>query len=216
MKQRKGILVWTAAALLVVAGGCAGGDDYGNDTATTETTGYAAPEPAAPAAPASVQVTLQAASDPDFTGSVTFTQDGDAVAVVADLGGVDRPGKHGFHLHEHGTCDAHDAFASAGGHWNRDGSPHACPPTTPRHAGDMGNVEIGADGAAHFETLLQAMTVDDLSGRALILHAGEDDCSTQPTGNAGDRLACGVIGGAAAGHMDHTPATTDATNGGVQ
>jgi Cu-Zn family superoxide dismutase len=213
MRQHKSILVWTAAALLIVAGGCRGGDDYEADTATTEATDYA--EPAAPAG-ASVQVTLQAANDPDFTGTVTFTQDGDSVAVVADFAGVDTPGKHGFHIHEHGTCDAHDAFASAGGHWNPDGSPHGCPPATPRHAGDLGNVEIGSDGAAHFETILQGYTIEGgdraITGRALILHAGEDDCVTQPTGNAGDRLACGVIGGAAAGHMDHQPATTDATD----
>jgi Cu-Zn family superoxide dismutase len=216
MRQRKGIVAWTAVALLIVAGGCAGKDEEADGTAITDTAMDTGVEPAAPVGP-SAQVTLQAANDPDFSGTVTFTQEGSAVRIVADLAGVDGgAAKHGFHLHEHGTCEAHDGFKSAGGHWNPANTPHACPPEPNRHAGDLGNIEVGVDGAAHYETIVEGLTVTGgdrpVSGRALILHAGEDDCTTQPTGDAGDRLACGVIGGEGAGHM----ATTDATTGGGQ
>jgi Cu-Zn family superoxide dismutase len=216
MRQQKGFLAGVVVALLIVAGGCSYKEEPG-EAETTETpmdTGMATT--AAPAAP-SAQVMLMAANDADFHGTVTFTQEGNAVRVVADLSGVDKPGKHGFHLHEHGTCDAHDAFKSAGGHWNPGNSPHACPPEANRHAGDLGNIEVGADGSAHMETIVEGLTVAGgdraVSGRALVLHAGEDDCKTQPTGNSGDRYACGVIGGNAA-----TPMTTAApsTTGGTQ
>lgn len=217
MRQRTGFLAWTAVAVLIVAGGCQGKDEAGSETATTDTTAMdTGLEPAAPAAEA-VQVTLEAANDADFSGTATFTQEGTAVRLVADLSGIDTPGKHGFHIHEHGTCDAHDAFKSAGSHWNPDNAAHACPPTEPRHAGDLGNIEVGPDGAGHFEALVEGLTVSGgdhgIGGHALMLHAGDDDCATQPTGDAGDRLACGVIGGEAAA----PPATTDApTSGGGQ
>jgi Cu-Zn family superoxide dismutase len=128
------------------------------------------------------------------TGTVRFEQAAGGVRVVAELAGVQPAGQHGIHIHETGECTGD--FHTAGGHFNPGAAPHACPPTTPRHAGDLGNVESAADGSAHLELttdLLRLEGDDSIIGRALILHAGEDDCTTQPTGDSGARLGCGVI-----------------------
>jgi Cu-Zn family superoxide dismutase len=132
--------------------------------------------------------------DPKVSGSIHFTQETDGVHVVADVSGVP-PGMHGIHVHENGVCTPPD-FKSAGGHFNPGHTPHACMPTDPRHAGDFGNITVGADGKGHLDfTLAGASLSGDASviGKSIVLHAGQDDCSTQPSGNSGDRLACGVI-----------------------
>jgi Cu-Zn family superoxide dismutase len=181
---------------LVVAAGCKKKQEPALEPATTEA------EPAASAAPTSASATLTGSpEDSDFSGSVTITEEaGGGVKIVAHLAGVDTPGLHGFHVHETGEC-SHDTaggkhFTSAGGHFNPAGADHACPPTEPRHAGDLGNVTVGADGSAHFEmttNLLSLSGPNSVVGKAILLHANEDDCKTQPTGNAGDRIACGVV-----------------------
>jgi superoxide dismutase, Cu-Zn family len=155
--------------------------------------------PGSMAGPSATATLEGAPEDTDFSGTVTFTQDGDSVRVLVDLAGVDTPGKHGFHIHEtgectHGTDGKH--FTSAGGHFNPTGAEHACPPTEPRHAGDLGNVEVGANGAGRMEMTTTGVSLsgaNSIVGKAVLLHAGEDDCKTQPTGDSGDRLACGVV-----------------------
>jgi Cu-Zn family superoxide dismutase len=139
--------------------------------------------------------TLQAAEGGTVSGSVTFTQVGGMVDVSAHVEGAP-PGTHGFHVHETGDCSAPD-FTSAGDHFNPTGAPHAGPDATPRHAGDLGNIEVGEDGTGHLELATDLLTVDagasSVVGRAVVLHADADDLSTQPTGNAGARLACAVV-----------------------
>ncbi|HPS78077.1 MAG TPA: superoxide dismutase family protein [Thermoanaerobaculaceae bacterium] len=130
-------------------------------------------------------------------GVVTFTQDSDRVKVVADVDGLTPGALHGFHIHELGDCSAPDA-ASAGGHFNPTGHPHAGPMEMARHGGDLGNLQADAAGRAHLELTVDGVTVHDgptcILGRGLIVHLKGDDLKTQPTGNAGPRVACGVIG----------------------
>jgi Cu-Zn family superoxide dismutase len=128
-------------------------------------------------------------------GTVTFEVVDKGVRVVADLSGL-VPGKHGFHIHEFGDCTADDG-SSAGGHFNPAGMPHSMPSSDKRHAGDMGNIEAGSDGKAHIDYVDAVMTLSGehaVVGHAVIIHEKEDDLKTQPTGNAGARVACGVIG----------------------
>ena len=131
----------------------------------------------------------------NVTGSVTFTKSGDEVKVVADVNGL-TPGKHGFHIHEFGDCSSSDG-SSAGGHFNPTHKQHGAPDASDRHAGDLGNIEADASGKAHLEwsdKVMKFSGADAIVGHAMIVHEKVDDLKTQPTGNAGGRLACGVIG----------------------
>jgi Cu-Zn family superoxide dismutase len=131
----------------------------------------------------------------NVTGLVTFTKSGDEVKVVADVAGL-TPGKHGFHIHEFGDCSSSDG-SSAGGHFNPTHKQHGAPDASDRHAGDLGNIEADASGKAHLEwsdKVMKLSGADSIVGRAVIVHEKVDDLKTQPTGNAGGRLACGVIG----------------------
>ena len=128
-------------------------------------------------------------------GIVTFTKSGETMKVVADLTGL-TPGKHGFHIHEYGDCSSPDA-KSAGGHFNPTNSPHAGHDAAQRHVGDMGNIEADASGKAHLELSDNLMTMSgekSIIGRGVIVHEKADDLHSQPTGDAGGRVACGVIG----------------------
>ncbi len=131
----------------------------------------------------------------EVRGTVTFTRNGSTINVVAELEGL-TPGMHGFHIHEKGDCSASDA-TSAGGHFNPDDSQHGGPDDEERHVGDLGNIEAGEDGSARLEledSVISFSGENSIIGRAVVVHAGEDDLTSQPTGDAGGRLACGVIG----------------------
>src|SRR5947199_9225772 len=130
------------------------------------------------------------------SGTVTFTPVTDGVQVHAEITGL-APGNHGFHVHEFGDCSAADA-SSAGAHFNPTNKPHAGPDAPERHVGDMGNVEADASGKATLEYLDHqiSLTNDQQSaiGRSVIVHAKADDLKSQPAGDSGARIACGVIG----------------------
>ena len=128
-------------------------------------------------------------------GIVTFTKVKNGVKVVADIQGL-KLGSHGFHIHEYGDCSSLDG-TSAGGHFNPEGVNHGGPMDKIRHIGDMGNITADANGKAHFEwtdNLLSFWGPHSIIGRGLIVHVGTDDLHSQPTGAAGPRAGCGVIG----------------------
>ena len=135
---------------------------------------------------------LTPASGSKVMGLVTFTKSGDSVKVVANVTGL-TPGKHGFHIHEFGDCSAPDA-TSAGGHYNPTDDPHAGHDADERHMGDLGNIEADASGKATVNLTDKKIDLDKVIGKAVIVHEKADDLKTQPTGDAGGRVACGVIG----------------------
>ena len=131
----------------------------------------------------------------NVSGTVTFTASGNEVKVVADVTGL-TPGKHGFHVHEFGDCSSPDGN-SAGGHFNPTHKQHGAPDAADRHDGDLGNIMADSSGKAHLEWTDKVMKLsgpESIVGRSMIVHEKEDDLKTQPTGNSGGRLACGVIG----------------------
>jgi superoxide dismutase, Cu-Zn family len=156
-----------------------------------------APPPPAPT-PRTASANLQFTDAfPNATGTVVFTETDGGVEISAQVGygGETRVGPHGFHLHQTGDCSAPD-FTSAGGHFNPTGVDHGAPDAEVHHAGDFGNIEIGDDFKGSLELTSSMLSFDgdnSIVGRAVILHAGEDDLTSQPTGAAGGRDACGVV-----------------------
>jgi Cu-Zn family superoxide dismutase len=138
---------------------------------------------------------LQPTTGNNARGKVTFTQDGDVVRVSATLSGLKPGAEHGFHVHEKGDCSSGDGM-STGGHYNPEGKPHG-PPNAAHHAGDMPAIVADAYGGANAAFTLRGVSVGggaaDLVGKGLIVHRDPDDYRTQPTGNAGPRIACAVI-----------------------
>ena len=142
------------------------------------------------------KATLQPNKDSDVKGAATFAQQGEKVQLVANISGLKPGQEHGFHIHEKGDCNSGDGMG-AGGHFNPLGKPHAHPSMPERHAGDMFALKSDDYGNATLSIELDVITVTEgptgIVGRGLIVHAQADDYNTQPTGNAGARVACGVI-----------------------
>lgn len=141
--------------------------------------------------------TLEATKGNETAGTVSFVQRGDKVYVSADVRGLKPNVEHGFHVHEKGDCSSGDGM-STGGHFNPDGVAHGhVQPTDTGHAGDMPNLKADGGGNAKTSFEMGKMTVADgkfsIVGKGLIVHRDPDDYKTQPTGNAGPRLACSVI-----------------------
>lgn len=129
----------------------------------------------------------------EVSGMVYFTQTESGVLVDAEISGLSET-KHGFHIHQYGDCSAMDG-TSAGGHFNPRNMEHGSPSSEPRHVGDLGNLEKSENSStASYSYTFANMKLAEIAGRGLIVHAGEDDLMSQPTGDAGGRLACGVIG----------------------
>jgi Cu-Zn family superoxide dismutase len=129
-------------------------------------------------------------------GEATFEQVGDKVRVVVFVQGLTPGQEHGLHIHEVGDCSSGDGM-SAKGHFNPFGKPHGHPSGPERHAGDLPALKANKAGRANVQVDLDIITVApgpaSVVGRGLIVHAAPDDYKTQPTGNAGARIACGVI-----------------------
>ena len=137
---------------------------------------------------------LTPAANSNVKGQVTFLEETEGIRVTANITGL-TPGQHGFHIHEKGDCSAPD-FSSAGGHFNPAKLKHGSPTDPEHHVGDFGNLEANAQGEARFERVFNWLTfkgTNSIVNKAVIVHEKADDLTTQPTGNAGGRLACGVI-----------------------
>src|SRR5690606_24831997 len=163
--------------------------------------------PGAPAAttatgasePASAVAQLESRSGSMATGQLELRAGDNGVSITGEVAGLTAGSEHAFHVHEVGDCSAPDA-SSAGGHFNPAGAPHGPPTVAPneRHLGDMPNVVADTNGASAVTASVRGATLrdggpNDLIGKALVVHEKRDDYMTQPSGDAGGRIACGVI-----------------------
>ena len=160
-----------------------------NQAATT-------PPPADPTS-GSHRVDLMPGQGGDVAGALDLVSNDGAVSMTGRVTGLKPGSKHGFHLHEKGDCSSPD-FKSAGDHFNPTSQPHGDPATPPHHLGDIPNLEADDMGKAPVNARIEGVTLgdhgpNDIVGRAVVVHADADDYKTQPSGNSGDRMACGVI-----------------------
>ena len=139
---------------------------------------------------------LQPTKGNNVTGEVRFEEVDGKVRVSVLARGLRPEREHGLHVHEAGDCSSDDGM-SAKGHFNPHGKPHGAPSSSERHAGDLPALRADGTGQAQLDVTVDQLTVRpgpaSVVGRGLIVHADPDDYSTQPTGNSGARLACGVI-----------------------
>ena len=130
------------------------------------------------------------------SGTVAFVQSGNVVRVSGEIHGLKPGAEHGFHVHEKGDCSSGDGM-STGGHFNPGGKSHGHHGVGEHHTGDLPSLKADANGVATFSfesgTIRVGSTANDIVGKGLIVHRDPDDYKTQPTGNAGPRLACSVI-----------------------
>jgi superoxide dismutase, Cu-Zn family len=178
-----------ALALLIPLAICAACGRKDESLATS------APAPAA----ITLKVSLIAATGSSVKGDLSLAGEGSAVSIRGVITGL-APGKeHGFHVHEVGECSL-PGFTSAGAHFNPTRDPHGGPKSKARHLGDIPNIKAGHGGHAIIDISIEGVTLVDkdgapteILGKALVIHAKPDDYKTQPSGDSGDRVACGVI-----------------------
>ncbi len=151
-----------------------------------------------PSTPSAKQAiaTIGPTSDSSVTGMAVFTQNGDQITLTIEIQNAS-PGIHAVHIHENGDCSAPDG-TSAGGHWNPTGVAHGKWGEGEFHLGDIGNITVSEDGTGSIELTTDLWEIGtgsdiDVVGKGIIVHAGADDFISQPSGNAGARIGCGVI-----------------------
>jgi superoxide dismutase, Cu-Zn family len=150
------------------------------------------------AAPKGLSIDLTPKSDSNVTGKVIFTEENGIVSMTATLSGLER-GEHAIHIHESSDCSSPDG-KSAGGHWNPTSQPHGkWGVETGYHKGDIGNFTADENGNGTISITTDEWCIGcgddtkDIVGKGIIVHAGVDDFTTQPTGDAGGRVSCGGI-----------------------
>jgi Cu-Zn family superoxide dismutase len=176
--------------LALVFIGCSHGETHQTTEAATE----AATAPVTHPAVAKLE---RKSGDKKLVGSVQFLPTSEGVKVVAEISGLKPGSTHGFHIHETGDCSAPDA-KSAGGHFNPAKTPHGAPTDMQHHMGDMGNIQADKTGSVKFERLFPLMSLDagnanNVIGKAVVVHGKADNLKSQPAGDAGSRIGCGVI-----------------------
>ena len=124
-------------------------------------------------------------AEPDLKGIVHFSQNCGGVLVSAEVTGLPRDGFYAFHIHEGNRCTG-DAFSDSGSHYNPTGTSH------PDHAGDLPPL-LSHNGKAKMSVLTGRFRVDEIIGKTVIIHSNPDDFKTQPSGNSGEKIACGII-----------------------
>jgi Cu-Zn family superoxide dismutase len=140
------------------------------------------------------RASLESRTASRVTGVVAFRETASGTEVSYDLRGFSGAGQHGFHLHEKGDCSAPDG-SSAGGHWNPGGHQHG-DRHEDSHAGDLGNITADRQGRAQGSFVVSKFSITgepSILGRSVIVHAQPDDLKSQPAGNSGPRIACGVV-----------------------
>jgi superoxide dismutase, Cu-Zn family len=152
-------------------------------------------EPAATAAAAAVQIAPTQGNT--VTGSLALAPSAEGVHITGSIQGLKPDAEFGFHVHEKGDCTAPDG-SSAGGHFNPTQAQHGNPTGPTHHAGDMLNIKSDAKGVAQVDVTAAGTSLNgdpgtDIMGKAIVVHEGPDDYATQPSGNSGKRVACGVI-----------------------
>jgi Cu-Zn family superoxide dismutase len=180
-----------SAMLLVLLASCSEGNP-----SQTEASPPATPITKSPAQETQQKAVakLQPTAGNKAAGTIAFTQAGDSTSIKVDVTGL-TPGKHGFHIHEKGDCRSKDA-KSAGNHFNPTKQPHGAPTVAKRHVGDLGNLTADSTGKATTQlqdSVLRLSGDQSLVGRSVIIHSKADDLKSQPSGDAGERVACGVI-----------------------
>lgn len=149
-----------------------------------------------PEEPLRATAALQPTQGSKAFGEATFEETEGKVRVIVFAQGLTPGAEHGFHIHEVGDCSSGDGMSTKG-HFNPQGKPHGNPSGNERHAGDLPALKAGKDGRARLDTTVDLISLRpgpaSIVGRGLIIHADPDDYKTQPTGNAGARIACGVI-----------------------
>ena len=191
----KYLLSLCIAAALV--SGCGKKGDAPPPPEASATATPSAPPVAEPAAAGPVTLELTPAQGSALTGTLQLSPDASGVQVVGTVNGLKPNAEFGFHIHEKGDCSAPD-FSSAGAHFNPANAQHGNPQSGAHHAGDMLNAKSDAEGNAQVETHADGVTLGDggptdVLGKAVVLHEKADDYKTQPSGDSGARIACGVI-----------------------
>ena len=186
----KTLIALTSTAVLLA--GCAAPQPRAEaPVASTASAGVAMP------AVGSATIALAPASGSLVSGRLSAMGMGGGVHLAGDIGGLAPNSTHGLHVPEKGDCSAVDA-SSAGPHFNPTGRAHGGPDAPAHHAGDLPNISAGADGIAHVNLHVMGLTLggaaaSNIVGRALVVHAQGDDYASQPAGNSGARIACGVV-----------------------
>lgn len=203
--MRSAILVLAAVMVADLAAvGCSGKGSAAAPVAQDALATTASAEPVSPPPPvngstggAEHRVNLTPGQGGDVAGALDLVASEGAVVVTGLVSGLAPESEHGFHIHAKGDCSSPD-FKSAGDHFNPTSQEHGDPASPPHHLGDIANLKANSEGKANVNARIEGVTLgdggpNDLVGKAFVVHEKMDDYKTQPSGNSGDRIACGVI-----------------------
>jgi Cu-Zn family superoxide dismutase len=187
-----------AIAATVLLAACSKEQPAGAPREPEPTTAAPAEKATPPATGAEAAAQIAPTQGNTVTGSVALNSSPEGVRITGAIQGLKPNAEFGFHVHEKGDCSAPDG-SSAGGHFNPAQVQHGNPTSSSHHAGDMLNIKSNGEGVAQVDTTAAGTTLHgdpttDILGKAIVVHEGPDDYTTQPSGNSGKRVACGVIG----------------------